>query len=73
MKDSILAYEPSNGEKIKEVSDIANHEAAIKLVLSKLVDPKVGVIKSLSDISAVGHRVVHGAENSPVLYLLPKP
>ncbi len=62
MKDSILAYEPADGEKVKEVTDIANHEMAIKLVLNKLVDPKIGVIKSLSDITAVGHRVVHGAE-----------
>lgn len=62
MGDSILAYEPTGGEKIKEVAAIADHESAIKRVLSKLIDAKVGVIKSLSDIKAVGHRVVHGAE-----------
>ena len=62
MKDSILAYEPAGGEKIKETADIANHEVAIKMVLEKLIDPAVGVIKSLSDIAAIGHRVVHGAE-----------
>ncbi|MGE5385426.1 MAG: acetate kinase [Betaproteobacteria bacterium] len=62
MKDSILAYEPANGDKVKEVTDIANHEIAIKMVLDKLTDAKIGVIKSLSDITAVGHRVVHGAE-----------
>ena len=62
MKDSILAYEPAGGEKTKEIADIANHEVAIKMVLSKLVDPVIGVIKSLSDIAAIGHRVVHGAE-----------
>ena len=62
MKDSILAYEPDGGKKVKEVADIADHQEAIKRVLEKLVDSKVGVIKSLSDISAVGHRVVHGAE-----------
>ena len=62
MKDSILAYEPAGGEKIKETTDIANHEVAIKMVLEKLIDPAVGVIKSLSDIAAIGHRVVHGAE-----------
>lgn len=62
MGDSILAYEPTGGEKIKEVAAIADHASAIKLVLNKLVDAKVGVIKSLSDIKAVGHRVVHGAE-----------
>jgi acetate kinase len=62
MKDSILAYEPADGEKIKETADIANHEAAIKRVLNKLIDPRSGVIRSLSDISAIGHRVVHGGE-----------
>lgn len=62
MKDSVLSYEPANGDKIKEVADIADHELAIKRVLDKLVDPKVGVIKSLSDIAAIGHRVVHGGE-----------
>ena len=62
MKDSVLAYEPAGGEKVKETADIANHEVAIKRVLSKLVDPAIGVIKSLSDIAAIGHRVVHGAE-----------
>lgn len=62
MEDSVLAYEPTGGDKVKEVSAIANHADAIKRVLSKLVDAEVGVIKSLSDIKAVGHRVVHGAE-----------
>lgn len=62
MKDSVLAYEPAGGEKIKETADIADHEVAIKRVLNKLIDPAVGVIKSLSDIAAIGHRVVHGAE-----------
>ena len=62
MKDSVLSYEPANGEKVKEVADIADHELAIKRVLEKLVDPQVGVIKSLGDIAAIGHRVVHGGE-----------
>ena len=62
MRDSVLTYEPANGEKIKEEADIADHETAIKRVLGKLVDAKVGVIKSLSDIAAIGHRVVHGGE-----------
>ena len=38
MADSVLGYEPANGEKIKEVSNIADHEAAIKKVLNKLID-----------------------------------
>jgi len=39
-----------------------DHEEALKLVLDVLVDPEIGVIKDLSEIDAVGHRVVHGAE-----------
>ncbi len=62
MQDSVLTYEPAHGEKIKETADIADHEAAIKKVLNKLIDPRGGVIKSLSDIAAIGHRVVHGGE-----------
>lgn len=62
MNDSVLSYEPARGEKIKEISAIANHELAIKRVLEKLVDPNVGVISSLADIVAIGHRVVHGGE-----------
>ncbi len=42
--------------------DIANHKVAIKHVLEELLDEKVGVIKSLDEITAVGHRVVHGGE-----------
>lgn len=62
MADSVLTYEPANGQTIKEVAAIGDHQLAIKKVLAKLIDPDVGVIKSLADIGAVGHRVVHGAE-----------
>ena len=40
----------------------ANHEEAIKLVINTLVSPEHGVIKSMSEINAVGHRVLHGGE-----------
>ncbi len=62
MKDSVLTYEPADGEKIKKIADIADHAAAIQRVLAQLVNPTSGVIKSLSDIGAIGHRVVHGAD-----------
>lgn len=42
--------------------NMKDHEEALKLVLDVLVDPEIGVIKSLSEIDAVGHRVVHGGE-----------
>ncbi|AIE61028.1 acetate kinase [Bacillus methanolicus] len=49
-----------NGEKIKEVRDIPNHEEAVKLLLDKLTT--LGIIKSLDEIEGIGHRVVHGGE-----------
>ena len=62
LKDSILAYQPADGEKSVENGDIADHAEAIRRVLGKLVAPSGGVIKSLSEITAIGHRVVHGGE-----------
>jgi acetate kinase len=62
MEDSVISYEIPGKEKVKEVANIADHEVAIKKVLEKLVDPSIGVIKTLEEISAVGHRVVHGAD-----------
>ncbi|RFU66143.1 acetate kinase [Peribacillus saganii] len=47
-------------EKIKEVTDIPNHEVAVKLLLEKLI--KHDIIKSFDEIDGVGHRVVHGGE-----------
>jgi acetate kinase len=49
-----------NGEKIQEVTDIPNHEVAVKMLLDKLTN--LGIIKSLSEIVGMGHRVVHGGE-----------
>jgi len=62
MPDSVLTYEPAIGEKIKQVGDIADHAIAIQRVLAQLVDKDTGVIATLADIGAIGHRVVHGAD-----------
>ena len=51
-----------NNEKYYEQLPIPNHTEGIKLVLKALVDPKMGVIKDLKEIEAVGHRVAHGGE-----------
>lgn len=53
------------GEKYYEQLPIPNHTEGIKLVLKALVDPKMGVIKDLKEIDAVGHRVAHGGELFP--------
>ncbi|MBO7571134.1 MAG: acetate kinase [Bacteroidales bacterium] len=51
-----------NGEKYYEQTPIADHTAGIKMVLKALTDPKMGVIKDLKEIEAVGNRVAHGGE-----------
>lgn len=60
---SAIAHQPEGGEKVKELADMPDHTAAVKLVIAKLTDEKVGVISDLSEIGAVGHRLVHGGEN----------
>ena len=49
-------------EKYILEKEIKHHKEAIDIVLNTLVDPKVGVIESIDEITAVGHRVVHGGE-----------
>ena len=57
------------GEKHKFEHQAQNHEQAIEFVISRLINPHYGVLKNLSDLQAIGHRVVHGGEkfSSPVL------
>jgi acetate kinase len=54
-----IHYKSAN-HKIDEVCDIPNHKVGLEKVVNFLLDDKVGVIKSTSEIQAVGHRVVHG-------------
>lgn len=59
---AVLNHRPGNDKYVIE-TEIPNHEKAIELVLSVVVDPQKGVLKSLDEIAAIGHRVVHGAED----------
>ena len=52
----------SEGNKVKIESPMKDHGDAIRMVIDALTDSKHGVIKSMNEIDAVGHRVVHGAE-----------
>ncbi|KOA20542.1 acetate kinase [Clostridium homopropionicum DSM 5847] len=61
LEGSILTQK-SNGEKYIIEEPMPDHKKAIELVLGALVDKEHGVISSMSEISAVGHRVVHGGE-----------
>jgi len=60
--DGILTHKPEGKERYEVVRDIPDHTVGIDLILKALVDEKHGVIKSLADIKAVGHRVAHGGE-----------
>ena len=59
---SRIVYTPAGGEKMTIESPMPTHTEAIKLVLDCLTNVEYGVIKSLKEINAVGHRVVHGGE-----------
>ena len=52
----------ANGEKKQIMHDIPEHTEGVKFIFSLLTDPEIGVIKSLDEIDAVGHRMVHGGE-----------
>ena len=60
---SQITYTPTQGEKVETVTPMKDHTDAIRLVLGALTDEKCGVVKSLKEIGAVGHRIVHGGEN----------
>jgi acetate kinase len=53
----------TNTVKVEETLPIANHKIGLQKISQLLMDEKVGVIKSTSEIDAVGHRVVHGGSN----------
>lgn len=62
IRGSNLKHKTSKGETLIE-KDMPNHKVAIQLVLEALVNPEYGAIKSMDEIDAVGHRVVHSAED----------
>ena len=59
---SQITYQPKGGDKNITEVDMPDHTKAVELVISKLTDPEIGVVKSLDEIDAVGHRIVHGGE-----------
>ena len=67
IKDSIFTIEV-NGEKIKNVKDIKDHEEAINIMLDSFKEH--GIIDDINDIAGTGHRVVHGGELFPTSALV---
>ena len=62
MKGSFLKNERFDGDKVKLEGEILDHQSGIEFLLGLLISEKRGVIKSLNEIDAVGHRLVHGGE-----------
>ena len=63
IEGSQMTYAPAGGEKTETVTPMKDHTEAIRLVLGALTDKENGVVNSLDEIGAVGHRLVHGGEN----------
>ena len=60
--DGRLTYQPADGEKTTEDKAMPTHTEAIQFVIDALTDAERGVVGSLEEIGAVGHRVAHGGE-----------
>ena len=60
--DGRLTYQPAGGDKAVSDKAMPKHTEAIQFVIDALTDAETGVVKSLDEIGAVGHRVVHGGE-----------
>lgn len=62
LDNAFVKVKLSNGEKKQIMHEIPEHTEGVKFIFSLLTDPEIGVIKDLSEINAVGHRMVHGGE-----------
>ena len=62
MDGSVLKHTPEGKYTVDINIDVPDHNFGIKLAVDALVNPDYGVIKSMNEIDAVGHRVVHGGE-----------
>ena len=63
IEGGMVTYQPVGKDKIKKNADMPDHTEAVKLVIDSLIDKENGVISSLDEIGAVGHRIVHGGES----------
>ena len=59
---SRIVYQPAGGEKQITETPMPDHNKAIQMVIDALTNAETGVVKNLSEIGAVGHRIVHGGE-----------
>lgn len=62
IEGSAITHQKAGGEKDTTKVPMPDHTKAVEMVIEKLTDASVGVVKSLKEIDAVGHRIVHGGE-----------
>lgn len=62
IEGSVFTYKTGEGKKYEKKESMPNHTKAIEMVLESLTNKEYGAVKSLQDIRAIGHRVVHGGE-----------
>ena len=62
IEGSSLTHKPTGKEQLVVNQPMPDHKAAVKLVMDALLDKKYGVVKSMGEIQAVGHRVLHGGK-----------
>ena len=60
--NGVITHKPTGKEPVKNVCDIPDHTVGIDLIIKAITHPESGVIASLEELDAVGHRVVHGGE-----------
>ena len=62
LDEAFIKVKLNNGEKVQIMEDLPTHKEGVALVFKVLLDPKIGALKSLDEIDAVGHRVVQGGD-----------
>lgn len=62
IEGSVVKHEPTGKDKVIFKQPMKTHKEALDIIMKALVDPTCGVMKSLNEIDAIGHRTVHGAE-----------
>ena len=60
--DGRLVYQKAGNDKVITEASMPTHKEAIQMVLEALTNEKTGAIKSLAEVNAIGHRIVHGGE-----------
>ena len=60
IEGSLLTHKPTGKEKYEEQCEMKDHQVAVEKVIAALMDPEHGVIESADEITAIGHRVLHG-------------